>query len=86
MTKMTSLEARKKKHEFEVKLNISLYAKRNRVYPEIEVRDSVKIIRKKGISEKERTNHGLKTLQTVKRIDTKLGQSYYYLGHELLKV
>ena len=39
---MTPLEARKKKNEFEVNLNISLQAKRNRTYPEIEVGDSVK--------------------------------------------
>ena len=57
-TKMTPLEARKKKNEFEVKLNISLQAKRNRTYPEIEVGDSVKIMRKKGISEK-RTHFAL---------------------------
>ena len=51
-------------------------------------------MRKKGISEKERTSHWLKTPQTVKRIDKKLGQNYYYLDddkrgylrHELLKV
>ena len=93
-TKMTPLEARKKKNEFEVKLNISLQAKRNRTYPEIEVGDSVKIMRKKGISEKERTSHWLKTRQTVQRIDKKIGQNYYYLEdenrgylrHELLKV
>ena len=94
-TKFTPLEARKKKNEFEVKLNISLQAKRNRTYPEIEVGDNVKIMRKKGISEKERTSHWLKTIETVKRIDKKLGQNYYYLEsdnkrgylrHELLKV
>ena len=60
-TKMTPLEARKKKNEFEVKLNISLQAKRNRTYPEIEVGDSVKIMRKKGISEKEKTSHWVRT-------------------------
>ena len=93
-TKFTPLEARKKKNEFEVKLNISLQAKRNRTYPEVEVGDRVKIMRKKGISEKERTSHWVKTPQTVKRIDKKLGQNYYYLEndsrgylrHELLKV
>ena len=74
-TKMTPLEARKKKSEFEVKLNISLQAKRNRTHPEIEVGNSVKIMRKKGISEKERTSHWVKTPQTVKRIDKKLGQN-----------
>ena len=60
VTKMTPLEARKKKNEFEVKLNVSLQAKRNRTYPDIEVRDNVKIMRKKGISEKERTSHWVK--------------------------
>ena len=93
-TKFTPSEAKKPKNEFEVKLNISLQAKKSRVYPEIEVGDSVKIMRKKGISEKERTSHWLKTPQTVKRIDKKLGQNYYYLDddkrgylrHELLKV
>ena len=93
-TKFTPSEAKKPKNEFEVKLNISLQAKKSRVYPEIEVGDSVKIMRKKGISEKERTSHWLKTPQTVKRIDKKFGQNYYYLDddqrgnlrHELLKV
>ena len=93
-TKFTPSEAKKPKDEFEVKLNISLQAKKSHVYPEIEVGDSVKIMRKKGISEKERTSHWLKTPQTVKRIDKKLGQNYYYLDddkrgylrHELLKV
>ena len=94
-TKFTPIEARKRKNELEVKLNISLQAKRNRTYPEIEVGDSVKIMRKKGISEKERTSHWVRTPQKVKRIDKKLGQSYFYLEnddkrgylrHELLKV
>ena len=52
-------------------------------------------MRKKGISEKERTSHWVRTPQKVKRIDKKLGQNYYYLEnddkrgylrHELLKV
>ena len=93
-TKKTPIEARKKKNEFEVKLNISLHAKRNRTYPEIDVGDSVKIMCKKGISEKERTSHWVRTSQKIKRIDRKLGQNYYYLDddkrgylrHELLKV
>ena len=93
-TKMTPTEARKKKNEFVVKLNISMQAKRSRVYPEIEVGDDVKVMRKKGISEKEKTLHWVKTPQTVRNIEKKLGQNYYYLGndtrgylrHELLKV
>ena len=94
-TKFTPSQAKLPKNEFEVKLNISLQAKRNRTYPEIEVGDSVKIMRKKGISEKERTSHWLRTPQKIKRTDKKLGQNYYYLEsddkrgylrHELLKV
>ena len=92
-TKMTPIEARKKKNEFVVKLNISMQAKRSRVYPEIEVGDDVKVMRKKGISEKEKTSHWVKTPQTVRNIEKKLCQNYYYLGndtrgylrHELLK-
>ena len=68
-TKMTPIEARKKKNEFVVKLNISMQAKRSRVYPEIEVGDDVKVMRKKGISEKEKTSHWVKTPQTVRNIE-----------------
>ena len=50
--------------------------------------DSVKIMRKKG------TSHWVRIPQKVKRIDKKLGQTYYYLDddkrgylrRELLKV
>ena len=70
-TKFTPSEAKKPKHELEVELNISLQAKKTRVYPEVDVGDSVKIMRKKGISEKERTSHWVRTPQTVKRTDKK---------------
>ena len=74
-TKFTPSQAKLPKNEFEVKLNVSLQAKKSRVYPEVDVGDSVKIMRKKGISEKERTSHWVRTPQTVKRIDKKLGQN-----------
>ena len=94
VTKMTPLEARKKKNEFEVKLNISMNARKTRVYPDLDVSSWVKILRKKGISEKAQTSHWLKEVFTVERIESKLGQKYYYvngrprplLRHELLKV
>ena len=94
ITKMTPLEARKKNNEFEVKLNISMNARKNRLYPELDIGDKVKIMRKKGISEKERTSHWLKAVHTVEKIDTKLGQTYYsvsdyptlLLRHETLKL
>ena len=68
---MTPSEARNKKHEFEVKLNINLQAKYNRTYPEIEVGNNVKIMRKEGVGEKERTSHRLNTPppQTVQHLD-----------------
>ena len=94
VTKMTPLEARKKKNEFEVKLNISMNARKTRVYPDLDVGDKVKIMRKKAISEKERTSHYLKTIHTVTKTETKLGQKYYsvsdfpkpLLRHEMLKL
>ena len=83
-----------KKNEFEVKMNITMQAKKTRRYPELDVGSNVKIMRKKGISEKAHTSHWLKEVFKVKSIDSKLGQSYFhlegktnpYLRHELLKV
>ena len=94
VTKMTPIEARKKKNEFEVKLNISMNARKTRVYPDLDVSSQVKIMRKKGISEKAHTSHWLKEIFTIERIETKLGQKYYYvngrpkplLRHEMLKL
>ena len=93
-TKFTPKDARMKKNEFEVKMNITMQAKKTRMYPELDVGSNVKIMRKKGISEKAHTSHWLKEVFKVKSIDSKLGQSYFhlegktspYLRHELLKV
>ena len=46
------IRSAQKKNEFEVKLIVSLQAKRNRTYPEIEVGNSVKIMRKKALAKK----------------------------------
>ena len=54
-------------------------AKRNRVYPEIEVSDQVRILRKKKPNEKERVDNFGTNVYTVERIDEKLGQKYYYV-------
>ena len=91
-TNQTPLEATKKGNEFKSKLNVSIQAKRQRTYPELEVGDKVKILRKKPITEKERTSHFLKGNFAVKKISTKMGQKYYDLEgferplmrHELL--
>ena len=94
VTKFTPRDARMKKNEFDVKMNISLQAKKSRTYPDVEVSDRVKVMRKKAITEKERSSHWLKEIFIVKKIEKKLGQNYYYLEgrdrpflrHELLKV
>ena len=90
----TPNEARKKENEFKSKLNVSIKAKRNRMYPELNVGDRVKIVRKKAITEKERTSNFLKGEYIVEENFEKLNQTYYRLGdfnrllmrHELLKV
>ena len=91
---LTPKDARLPKNELKAKLILSINAKRSRTYPEIDEGDNVKIMRKKGISEKEHTSHWNKTIHKVTKIEKKLGQKYYhlddenrsYLRHELLKV
>ena len=93
-TGLTPKQAREPKNEIKTKLNISIKATKTRKYPNLDIGDSVKVMRKKGITEKEKTSHWLKEIKTVKKIETKLGQKYYfldndtvgYLRHELLKV
>ena len=73
---------------------MTIKATKTRKYPELEEGSQVKVMRKKGISEKEKTSHWNKEIKTVRKIETKLAQTYYildgdtvgYLRHELLKV
>ena len=91
---LTPQEARLPTNELKVRLSLSMNAKRSRIYPEIDEGDNVKIMRKKGVGEKEHTSHWKKTIHKVTKIEKKLGQNYYhldddrkpYLRHELLKV
>ena len=90
----TPNEARKERNEFKAKLNVSVKAKKERMYPTLEVGDKVKIMRKKAITEKERTSHWLKGYYVVQEIAEKLNQKYYKLTdyprllmrHELSKI
>ena len=75
----TPNKARDKDNEFKSRLKISMNAKKQRLYPELNVGDKVKIRRKKAITEKERTSHFLKGEYTVETIETKLNQKYYTL-------
>ena len=93
-TGMTPKEARKDKNDFRAMLNVASKAKKERIYPTLEVGDKVKIMRKKAITEKERTSHWLKGYYVVQEVAEKLNQKYYKLTdyprllmrHELLKI
>ena len=93
-TGMTPNQARKDKNEFRAMINVASKAKKEKIYPELFVGDKVKIMRKKLITEKERTSHFLKGEYVVEEISEKLGQKYYkmtdyprkLLRHELVKV
>ena len=93
-TGLTPADARKKDNEFKAKLNISAKAKKDRLYPELNVGDKVKIKRKKAITEKERTSHFLQGEYVVEEIFEKLNQKYYrmtdyprpLMRNELVKV
>ena len=92
--KMTPKEAIKQNKNLKAKLNMTIQATRTRKYPEIKEGDSVKIYRKKAITEKERSSNWSKETYTVERITKRLGQSYFktsqgnreYLRNEILKV
>ena len=71
---------------------MTIRARKTRKYPELEEGSQVKVMRKKAITEKERSSHWNKGI--IRKIETKLGQKCYfldndtvgYLRHELLKV
>ena len=75
-------------------MSLKWNARKSRVYPDLDFGDKVKIMRKKGISEKERTSHWLKSVHTVEKIKTNFGQTYcsvsaypkLLLRHDMLKI
>ena len=67
-TGLVPAEARKPKNEIKAKLNMTIKATKTRKYPELEEGSQVKVMRKKGISEKEKTSHWLKEIKTVKKL------------------
>ena len=93
-TGLVPAEARKPKNEVKAKLKMTIKATKTRKYPELEEGSQVKVMRKKGIGEKEKTSHWNTEIKTVRKIETKFGQKYCFLDgdtvgnlkHELLKV
>ena len=91
---MTPNEAHKDSSHMEVKIKLEMNRVKTRKYPPVRVGDEVKIYRKKGISEKERTSNWSSVKYKVSGVEKKLGQEYYsvegmaspYLRAELLRV
>ena len=68
-TEMTPKEARKPSNELKVKLNLATKARKNKVYPELEKGDDVKMFKKRKPNETERVGNWSKNIYTVERID-----------------
>jgi len=93
-TGMTPEEARRPKNEIDVKMSLLLKKKHSRIYPMLSIGDKVKIIRKKGTGEKERTSIFSSESYELEGITKEHGQNYFkvigkprsYLRNELLKV
>ena len=93
-THMTPYDAMKPKNHLLVKNNIISKAKRNRIYPDINVGDRVKIYTKKKLFHKEHVSVWSKDSYEVVDIDISHGQQFYklkdntrpFMRHEILKV
>ena len=92
-TGFTPEEARKSKNEINVRMNLLVGKKHNRIYPELKEHDKVRIYRKKKKGEKERTSTWSENSYEIEAINTTHGQNYFklvgltkeYLRNELLK-
>ena len=74
-TGLVPAEARKPKNEIRATLNMTIKATKTRKYPELEVGGQVKVMKKKASTEKERSSHWNKEIKTIRKIETKLGQT-----------
>ena len=70
-TGFTSKDARRPSNELKVKLHLNMNAKRNRVYPEVEVSDEVRIFRKRKPNEKERVGNFSQNVYTMEKLMNK---------------
>lgn len=85
-TDLTPKEAREKKeNEMKVKIKLWTNAERNRVFPEVDEGDEVKIFRKRKPNEKERVSNWSSKRYTVEKIEQKLGQHYTTILRALIE-
>ena len=76
---MTPNQARKKENEFKAMISVALRAKKERKYPELNVGDKVKILRKKAITEKERSSNFFKRRIYGRKDQQKIRAELLYL-------
>ena len=95
VTKLTPVDATKPKNELHVRVNLLLHKKNDRIYPELNIHDKVKIYKKKGLKhKKERFSVWSQNTYEIEDIIESHGQKLYrvqrlpklYLRHEILKV
>ena len=79
VTKMTPAEALKKSNHVDVRINLEMNRKRSRIYPEINIGDTVKIYKKKDKLDKERVSVWGDKTYTVQEIDEFNDQKLYKL-------
>ena len=90
VTKMTPVEAMNKAHQLEVRVNLEINRKHSRLYPTINVGDTVKIYKKKDKLDKERVSVWGDKTYTVQDIqefnDQKLYNIHYIEQYNTNKV
>lgn len=79
-TGMTPDEARRPHNESSAKASMELRAKMGRKYPEIEVGDTVRVIRKKTLVDKEHVGNFREGAWEVTSISVNFGQKFYKIG------
>ncbi len=86
-TGLTPSEARKPSAEVDAKTSMEMRAKRGRRYPTIRVGDTVRVIRKKILGDKEFTGNFRAGEHEVLEITTNFGQRFYRLddGREYIR-
>ena len=95
VTKRTPADAATPKNELQVRVNLLLHKKHDRIYPELSINDKVKIYKKKDLKhKKERFSVWSQNTFVIEDIIESHGQQLFrvkglpklYLRHELLKI
>ena len=77
-TKHTPIEARKDKNAFNVRLNLLLHKRHDRLYPPLGVGDKVKLYKKKKTFDKETKSVWSANEYEVENIEDSLGQNVFF--------